>query len=128
MTEFEILTAIKNRNGSIDYTELLNLGLTGNAFDTFVNEDLIKKLICDDVLSGEMRAFGKITFGSKGLLRLQVLEQLRQKEADDAAKAAEEKRSQRRHDWAIAIFSTLGGALLSDPLWNLINRILNLIK
>lgn len=35
------------------------------------------------------------------------------KRLEDDAKV----RSQRRHEWRIAIFTTLGGALLSKPLW-----------
>ena len=40
---------------------------------------------------------------------------------EDKAKAASDKKSERLHDWLIAIFTALGGALLSKPLWDLIN-------
>lgn len=36
--------------------------------------------------------------------------------------ATEESRKNRLHDWHIAIFSTLGGALLSKPIWEGIDR------
>lgn len=32
-------------------------------------------------------------------------------------------RKQQRHDWLIAIFSALAGALASEPIWNLIHSI-----
>lgn len=121
MTELEILTAIKNNGDSIGYTELLNIGLTSQNGDVLTDSDLIEILIHQDVLSGNPNAFGRITFGKYGRLRLQQLQQLKQKSDEDAAKAAKEKRIQHRHDWAIAIFSTLGGALLSQPLWSALN-------
>ena len=44
---------------------------------------------------------------------------------EDKEKAASEKRSERLHDWLIAIFSAfvgaLGGALASEPLWRFIH-------
>ena len=39
----------------------------------------------------------------------------------DDKKAAEQRAN--RHDWGIAIFSSLVGAILSDPLWSLIRWI-----
>lgn len=33
-----------------------------------------------------------------------------------------ERRSDRLHDWIIAIASMLGGAFLSEPLWNLLRQ------
>lgn len=114
MTEFEILTVLKERNGSIEYVELLNIGRTGQVHDTFTNEDLIKKLLSDRVLAGNADAYGYIRFGAKGRLRLQQLEQLRQKEAEDAAKASNEKRDQRRHNLLVAIISTVIGSVFGS--------------
>ena len=34
-----------------------------------------------------------------------------------------ERRSERLHDWLIAIASMLGGAFLSEPLWNLLRQV-----
>ena len=34
-----------------------------------------------------------------------------------------ERRSDRLHDWLIAIASILGGAFLSEPLWNLLRQV-----
>lgn len=40
---------------------------------------------------------------------------------------AEEKRKSNLHDWKITIFSTIGGALLSRPLWDSIEWILAVV-
>ena len=37
------------------------------------------------------------------------------------------RRKEHTHDWLIAIFSTIGGALLSEPLWNIIHRIIDFV-
>lgn len=37
--------------------------------------------------------------------------------------AARARRSERRHNWLIAIFSTVGGALLSKPIWTVLEWI-----
>ena len=34
-----------------------------------------------------------------------------------------EKRSERRHSWAVAVFSVIAGAVLSRPLWETIDQI-----
>lgn len=41
-------------------------------------------------------------------------------------KVSNESREKRLHDWKIAIFSTIGGALLSQPLWDSIEWLLAL--
>lgn len=40
-------------------------------------------------------------------------------------KQESELRQERRHDWLIALLSTFGGALLSKPVWNALERILD---
>lgn len=40
---------------------------------------------------------------------------------------AADLREDRRHDWYIALLSTFGGALLSKPLWNAIERLFDWI-
>lgn len=37
-------------------------------------------------------------------------------------------RREYRHDWKIAVFSALGGALLSEPLWDLIRFLLRAVQ
>lgn len=40
--------------------------------------------------------------------------------------AADERREERLHNWLIAIFSTIGGALLSKPIWTVLEWIAEL--
>lgn len=51
---------------------------------------------------------------------LQVL--LSHQHADD------DRKQEHRHNWLIAVFSTLGGALLSKPLWDGIEWLTELIQ
>lgn len=39
-----------------------------------------------------------------------------------------DRRREYRHDWMLAIFSVIGGALLSDPLWSFINWFANCLS
>ena len=113
MNEFDILTILKEHNGSIEYVDLLNIGRTGQAHDTLTHEDLIKKLLKDAVLAGTADAYGMIRFGPKGRLRLQQLEELRQKESEYAAQATKEKRKQFYRDLLIAVVSAAVGGLIA---------------
>ena len=116
MTELEILAHLKANNGSVDYVDLLNLGRTGQAHDTLMNDNLIKDLINKKILAGEQEAYGRIRFGAKGRLRLQELQQLQQESAEEAAQATKEKRAQRRHDWLVATIGAAIGSILGSLL------------
>ena len=123
MTEHEILNHIRSSGGAIAYLELLEIGRTGDVQDTFKNKDLIRQLIFEGILSGRTDAYGYIRFGKQGRIRLEHLDQL-QKQAEEEAKQKEaEKKAQRRHEWMLAIFTALTGALLSEPLWALLGWI-----
>ena len=123
MTELQILNAIKNNGGHMDYVSLMNLGKADTIWSPNADKQRIRQLINAQILTGDIEAQGTIRFGDVGYLRLQDLQQIEEKNAQQAAKEENEKKSQHRHEWAIAIFSTLGGALLSDPLWNLLRLI-----
>lgn len=59
----------------------------------------------------------KIIATERGIDYLAYVESI--SEADKAA---------RRHDWKIAIFSAFAGALLSDPLWSVLDWISDLVR
>lgn len=40
----------------------------------------------------------------------------------------QDRKEQRTHDWKVALFSTIGGALLSDPLWETLRLLLRLLR
>lgn len=109
MTEFQILSAIKNNDGSIEYTALLNLNMTDTKRDTLADKERIKKMISKGLLKGKADAFCQITITNRGRLHLQnayYLEEQKQKFAKDNAKNEAKKN---RHDWWLAI----GGAFVA---------------
>ena len=91
MTEFEILSAVKNSGGSIAYIELLNIGKSDPEWDSLTDRDLIKKLIESNILSGKQEAYGSISFGADGRLRLKELQQIIDDQSKQAADSAKEK-------------------------------------
>lgn len=112
MTEFQILSAIKNSGGSIGYIDLLNIGKSDPVWDSLTDRDLVNRLLESNILSGNPGAYGSISFGKDGRLRLKELQQLKDSQSQETAREAKEKASQRRHDWIVAIVSTVFGAIL----------------
>lgn len=109
MTELQILSAIKNNGGSIEYTSLLNLSMTDTNRDTLADKALIERMIGAKLLKGQTDAFSHISITDKGRLHLQdayYLEKQKQKFAEDAAQNEAKKN---RHDWGLAI----GGAIIA---------------
>ena len=112
MTEFQILTAVRNSHGPIDYVQLLNLGKTETNWDPVADEVLIKKLLTAKLLNGEAKAYSVITLSDRGTLRLLELQQQIKDAKKNADNEAKQRRDDKRHDWAIAIVGTLLGAVL----------------
>ena len=125
MTDLQILTAVKDHHG-LQYTELLNLGLSCPNHDPIADNAQIEKLIQDKYLAGRAEAYCTVRLTNKGRLYLQQLQQELDKQCRQAAEKAEEKRHQYRHDWLIAIFSTIFGAILGT-LGTLLVQWLNLL-
>lgn len=113
MTEFQILTAIRNNGGSIGYVELLNKLRKKRRFNPFAKDypdaQYIEHLLSMEYISGSPKAYGRIKLEPSGTARLVELTQERT-----------QRRKQFSHDWMIAAFSIIGGALLSNPLWEFI--------
>ena len=109
MTEFQILSAIKNNGGSIEYTALLNLNITDTNRDGLADKARIEQMIKDDLLKGKTDAYCHISITDPGRLYLQnayYLEEQNKKLADDTAK---NKAKKKKHDWWLAI----GGAIIA---------------
>ena len=60
MTELQILNAVKNNGGSIDFTALLNLGKTDLTWEPIADQQMIEQLIDGKVLSGKTEAYSCI--------------------------------------------------------------------
>lgn len=58
---------------------------------------------------------------------LVYIEDTEKRSLDDQKKDAEKEKRQFRHDWKIAIYSSVVGALLSRPIWDGIDWIAKLI-
>ena len=108
MTELQILSAVKNNGGSIDFAELINHGKTDTGWEPTADQALINKLIDAKVLSGKTEAHSTITFGKEGLLRLRDLQQA----ADNLSKQMTDKQSEKNADRRFQLFNTLLGAVI----------------
>lgn len=85
------------------------------------NERLVRLRLAEEIIDPVPGLFGSRT----GEIRItdpgrDFLLYIDGKQADE--------RADRRHDWLIALLSTFGGALLSQPLWDLITFVLRALQ
>ena len=115
MTELQILNAVKNNGGSIDFAYLINLGKTDRTWEPLTDRRLIEKLISEKVLSGNTGGFATISFGENGLLRLRDLQNAEYDSYQKLTNETSKESRQRNHEWrmvfATAILSSLGTVL-----------------
>lgn len=112
MTELQILSAITNNGGSIEYTALLNQNMTDSNRDGLADKARIEQMIKDGLLDGRTDAYCNISITKLGRLHLQdacYLEDQNKKLADDAAKNESKKN---RHDWYLAIVGAVIAGLI----------------
>ena len=109
MTELQILNAVKNNGGFIDYAKLINLGMTDSVWQPITDHQLIVKLIDSHILSGKAEAYGTITFGKDGHLRLRDLQQadddIKNNIAQETASKKKERLSDFFHDLLVAVIT-----------------------
>lgn len=113
MTDIQILNAVKNNNGSIQYTELLNQSLTDAYIDGSADKERINNLIKSGLLEGETRAYCSISLKPEGRLYLQEKHYSDEQEQKIADYTANENAKKSKQDWQIAVFSAIGGAVIS---------------
>ena len=115
MTELQILNAVKNNGGSIDFAYLLNLGKTDRIWEPIADKKLIEELITEKVLAGNTGGFSTISFGENGLLRLRDLQNAEYDSYQKLANETSKESRQWKHDWqmafATAILSSIGTVL-----------------
>lgn len=75
MTELQILCALKNAGGSMQYTDLLNLGLADPVHDPKSDRKRIVHLKELGEISGELKAYQRLEITSKGIARLDTKKQ-----------------------------------------------------
>lgn len=112
MTELQILSAVKNNGGVIQYTELLSLNLSDEYQDPQADKARIVKMINEGLLSGTAEAYSCICITATGRMHLQnatYLEKQNKKLTKDASKHEAKKN---RHDWYLAIVGALIAAIV----------------
>lgn len=112
MTELQILSVIKNKGGSIGYTDLLNQNLTDSNRDSRADKARIEQMIQKGLLEGRTDAFCSISITDTGRLRLQDATYLEDQNQKLAEEAARENSKNKRHDWYIAILGALFASLI----------------
>lgn len=112
MTEYEILSYIHKNGNFVEYSDLIKESVFSDHPDIMSDDLRYKYLSEEGYIHGTLEIGGPVTLTHKGIARL-----------DELTKQQKEKREQRRHEWVLAIFSALAGALLSEPLWAIINAI-----
>lgn len=124
MTELQILSAVKNNNGCMEYIALLNLNATDVNQDSRADEARIEQMINKKLLKGKTEAFATIAITKEGRLYLQnayYLEEEKKKLAEEAAQNAAKKK---RYDWKFAIV----GALIAGAIGFIFDLIIFLLK
>lgn len=76
MTEIQILAAIRDSNGHMEYLQILNMNLSEDKPHPRADKSLIKRMISDGLLRGDARPDSVISVTDAGLLRLRESEQL----------------------------------------------------
>jgi hypothetical protein len=109
MTELQILTAVKNNNGTIGFVDLLNLSLTDPHPDPIADEDRIKQMIKDGLLTGEAGAYSQIHISKYGRRFLQDSCYASEEEQKAADKRSQEASDNHRRN----LKTTILGALIS---------------
>lgn len=109
MTNLQILTAVKNNNGTIGFVDLLNLSLAEPNRDPIADEDRIKQMIKDGLLTGEVGAYSQIHISKYGRRFLQDSCYANEEEQKTADKTSQEASDNHRRN----LKTTILGALIS---------------
>ena len=106
MTDIQLLTAIHNNKGTIEYSELINHPPKKVKFSPDSDHQRLDHLRSRGFITGRLDAYSTVSLTPAGLAYL-----------DDFMKEQENRRKQFAHDWRLAFFSAFLGALFSEPLW-----------
>lgn len=122
MTEIQILSAIENNGGCIDYVELLNIGKADPKWEPEVDRELVEVLLQAGTIKGKAEAFGAIAFGRCGRLRLRELEE----HEDNVRKQRAGDKADKRMDKKFQLFLTLIGPVVTIIVEYLVRHVFKL--
>lgn len=128
MTEHQILLSIRKNKCSIGYLELLSQNLTEDFPDPQADKLLLRHMISEGYISGELCAYGTLRLEPKGISYLNSLEQKTQEKQDRTQTESNENRAQIKHDWRIALFQSLVSALTAVEFWRILFSTLDFVK
>ncbi len=111
MTEFQILSAVKNNGGCMRYVDLLNLNLTDVNRDPLADKARISKMIEAKLLEGKTEAYCSISITKEGRLFLQDAYYIEEQNSKLAYDRANEISNQKRHDLWVALIGAVVGSL-----------------
>ena len=109
MTDYQILSAVKNNGGTIDYVKLLNLGLSDPFYDPLADKQRIETLIKKNYISGKTDGFASISLTNEGRKHLQTLQHLEKTNKNRTKKETLKKSKKIMFE----IFLVVLGAILS---------------
>ena len=107
MTDFQILTAIRNNGGTIEFTDLLNQGLSDPKHNPVADKHRILNLLSDNCISGRPIAYGTICMEPKGTALLDQFEEKIKQDAQYRADEVAKEKRERKFSIALTIFSEL---------------------
>lgn len=107
MTELQILSAVKNNGGCIEYVSLLNLNITDTNRDALADKARIENLISSKLLKGKAEAYCTITITDEGRLYLQDADYLEEQDKKLSEQATSDKAKENRHEWYLTIVGGL---------------------
>ena len=116
MTEFQILSAIKNNGGSIGYTDLLNLNMTDTVRDPLADKARIEQLISKKLLAGATDAYCQLSITNEGRMHLQNAQYLEEHQNQLAEDVTNNKTKEYRHNWFITIVGAFITGLITLAL------------
>lgn len=100
MTNFQILTAIRNNGGSIEFTRLMDVGLSDPDLDPKSDKQRIQHLISQGCISGDTKAYSRISMLPKGTALLDSMNHKRDNADEQAKSNALKERKQVRISFA----------------------------
>lgn len=113
MNELQFLCALKNAGGSMQYTDLLNLGLAEPVHDPNSDRKRIVHLRDLGEITGELKAYKRLEITPKGIARLDAEKQELDKIIEDRTYDSANQRRQNKFSLLSAFLVAAFGSALT---------------